>query len=95
MIVETLLRNLDNLGIAFDAYHYRTRGGAEIDLILEGDFGLLPIEIKYTHATDRRHLRSLSDFIARHGCPYGLVIDNHDRPSHLTETIVSLPAAAL
>jgi len=74
---------------------YRTRGGAEIDLILEGDFGLLPIEIKYTHATDRRHLRSLSDFIARHGCPYGLVIDNHDRPRRLTETIVSLPATAL
>lgn len=30
------------------AHHYSTRGGAEIDLILEGALGLLPVEIKLT-----------------------------------------------
>jgi hypothetical protein len=59
MIIENLLRNFNNLGIAFEAYHYRTRGVAEIDLILEGDFGLLPIEIKYSQQNDKRDLRSL------------------------------------
>ena len=27
-------------------YYFRTKNGAEIDLILEGPFGILPIEIK-------------------------------------------------
>jgi len=33
------------------AYYYdRTKHGAEVDLILEGSFGVLPIEIKFgTH----------------------------------------------
>jgi len=44
MVIENILRGLDAQGIAYNYYHYRTGGGAEIDLILEGEFGLLPIE---------------------------------------------------
>ena len=46
-MVEELLRGLNGRGIAFEASHYRTAAGGEVDLILEGDFGLIPIEIKY------------------------------------------------
>jgi len=95
MVSEVLLRNFHNLGVRFDAYHYRTRGGAEIDLILEGDFGLLPIEIKYAQQSDRRSLRSLVEFIDAHDCPYGLIINNDETPRLLDERILSIPATHL
>lgn len=98
MIVETLLRGFENAGIEVQPFHYRTRGGAEIDLILEGQFGstqLLPIEIKLTSQSDKRALRSLSDFVATHNCPLGLVINNDDRPRWLDDRILAIPAGCL
>ena len=98
MVVETLLRGFENVGIGVAPFHYRTRGGAEIDLILEGQFGasqLLPVEIKLTQQSDKRALRSLADFVAVHDCPLGLVINNDERPRWLDERILAIPAAAL
>lgn len=95
MIVETLLRGFADLGEEVRPYHYRTRGGAEIDLILEGALGLLPVEIKLTSAADRRGVRTLDDFVAAHDCPLGLVVTGDERPRRLTERVVAVPAAAL
>lgn len=98
MVVETLLRGFENAGIDVNPFHYRTRGGAEIDLILEGQFGtahFLPVEIKLTQQSDKRALRSLSDFVVTHNCPLGLVINNDERPRWLDERILAIPAASL
>ncbi|MDP2370816.1 ATP-binding protein [Rhodoferax sp.] len=98
MVVETLLRGFENAGIAVEPFHYRTRGGAEIDLILEGQFGsglLLPIEIKLTQHGDKRALRALTEFVAAHNCPLGLVINNDERPRWLDERVLAIPAAYL
>ena len=98
MVIETVLRGFESAGIRVEPFHYRTRGGAEIDLILEGSFGSyqrLPIEIKLTTQADKRTLRSLSEFVATHDCPLGLVITNDERPRWLAENILALPAASL
>ena len=98
LVVETLLRGFENAGIDVNPFHYRTRGGAEIDLILEGQFGsasLLPVEIKLTQQSDRRALRSLSEFVAAHDCPLGLIINNDERPRWLDERIFAIPVACL
>jgi predicted AAA+ superfamily ATPase len=98
MVVETLLRGFENAGIDVKPFHYRTRGGAEIDLILEGQFGsthLLPVEIKLNQQTDKRALRSLSEFVGTHDCPVGLVINNDEHPRWLDERILAIPAASL
>jgi predicted AAA+ superfamily ATPase len=79
-------------------FHYRTRGGAEIDLILQGTFGnaqVLPIEIKLTQQGDRRALRSLSEFVIANDCPLGLVINNDERSRWLDDRILAIPAACL
>jgi predicted AAA+ superfamily ATPase len=89
---------LENAGIDVEPFHYRTRGGAEIDLILEGQFGnaqLLPVEVKLTQQGDKRALRSLSEFVAAHDCPLGLVINNDERARWLDERILAIPAACL
>lgn len=98
MVVETLLRGFENAGIEVHPFHYRTRGGAEIDLILEGQFGtagLLPVEIKLAPHADQRALRSLAEFVSSHNCPLGLVINNDERPRWLSERILAVPAASL
>lgn len=98
MVVETLLRGFENAGIEVQPFHLRTRGGAEIDLILQGPFGtaqLLPVEIKLTQQSDKRALRTLSEFVSSHDCPLGLVINNDERPRWLAERILSVPLASL
>lgn len=41
MVVEEICRQLDQRGVSYDAFHYRAGGGAEVDLVLEGAFGLV------------------------------------------------------
>jgi hypothetical protein len=92
---ELLLRGFAAAGIQATPSHYRTRGGAEVDLVLTGEVGMLPVEIKLGSMTDLRSLRALAEFVAAHDCPLGLVINNDEKPRLLAERIVSLPAAAL
>lgn len=92
---EQLLRGFAAVGIAVTPHHYRTRGGAEIDLVLAGETGPLPVEIKLGATTETRSLRALAEFVTDHNCTIGLVINNDDRPRLLSERIVSVPAAAL
>ena len=39
--------------------------------------------------------RSLSEFVSRHDCPLGLVINNDERTRRLIERILAIPAASL
>jgi predicted AAA+ superfamily ATPase len=94
-VIETVLRGLDTQGIAYQAYHYRTGAGAEVDLVLEGEFGLLPIEIKYTQHVDSRSLRAIRDFVEERDCIYGIVINNDERPRILDEKLVGVPFGCL
>jgi len=94
-VTETLLRSFANLGAQVQPRHFRTRGGAEIDLILDGEFGVVPVEIKVASHAEPRDLRHLAQFVADHGCAYGLVINNDDRPRRLGNKLVSLPMACL
>ncbi len=95
MVIENLVRGLAAAGVDFQAFHYRSGGGAEIDLVLEGEFGLLPVEIKHTQHIDGRALRALRDFVAERGCRYGIVINNDERPRLLDDKLIGIPLAAL
>ena len=90
MVSEEILRQLEWRGLDCNAFFYRTSAGAEIDLVVEGDVGLVPIEIKYTHTIDRRRLAALREFVAERGCRYGLVITNDSEPRLLDEAIVAI-----
>ena len=92
---ELLLRGFAAAGIEVAPYHFRTRGGAEVDLVLTGEVGTLPVEIKLGAGTEPRSLRALAEFVAEQNCPLGLVINNDEKPRLLAERIVSIPAAAL
>lgn len=91
-IIEELLKGFYNNLISVNAYYYRTGNGAEIDLILEGDFGILPIEIKSGSSIVKKRFISLQNFINEHNLPFGLLINNSEYPCWLSKNIMQLPA---
>ncbi|MGB3916495.1 MULTISPECIES: ATP-binding protein [Thiothrix] len=91
MVIENLIRGLNARGIIFDYYHYRTTAGAEVDLVLEGEFGLLPIEIKYKQTVTLRDLKGIRSFIEEYQCPYGIVVSNNDRLGLVDEKLINVP----
>jgi len=76
-------------------YYYRTKHGAEIDLLLEGSFGLLPIEIKFGMTTQSGQLRSLKNFLSDNSLPLGIVINNSTEVKALAENIIQIPATLI
>lgn len=95
MVVECLLRGLDAHGVGYDYYHYRTGGGAEVDLVLEGEFGLLPVEIKHGQTVSPRELRGIRDFVRERGCRYGLVINNAEQVIQYDDRLLGIPFSCL
>lgn len=95
MVSENIIRGLKSLGVQFEYYHYRTGAGAEVDLILDGGFGLLPIEIKFAQNITNKSLRPLRDFIQDYSCEYGLIIHNNESVQLYDEKIIGIPATCL
>ncbi|NGX60591.1 MAG: hypothetical protein K940chlam9_00053 [Chlamydiae bacterium] len=71
--------------------YYRTVKKGEIDLIIDGPFGTLPIEIKRGEKIDRRKLKTLSSFVEEHHLPFGLLINQSEAPGWISKTIYQLP----
>jgi uncharacterized protein len=95
-VIEEILKGLEATFVTnWQPYYYRTRAGAEIDLLIEGSFGLLPIEIKYGSSVNRQNLETLSRFIEDNKLSYGIVINQAQEVVWLTHNIVQIPVAWL
>ncbi len=94
-IIEQLIRYFQNRLENIQCYYYRTHNQAEIDLILEGPWGTIPVEIKSGSSTTPRHGRALRRFIREHDCPFGLIINQGDELFQVRDGIYQLPAIYL
>ena len=94
-VIEEILKGLQDARISAEAYYYRTHSGAGIDLIVEGNFGVLPIEIKYGSTILGRQLRAMTEFIQDHQLPLGMIVNQADKIEWLTEKIIQIPAGYL
>ena len=63
--------------------------------MLEGSFGVLPIEIKFGQKTSARQLSALQRFVKENDLPLGIVINNSTEVQMLAESIVQIPAGCL
>ncbi len=95
-VIEEILKGMHASNIAkWDYSYYRTRNGAEIDLILEGSFGLVPIEIKFGTSTRLKQLTALTRFVQEQQLPFGIVINQSSEVRMLSDQIIQIPASAL
>lgn len=73
-------------------YHFRSKAGAEIDLIIERGGEQIPIEVKWTENPSSKDVRHLRTFIEEHErARRGYVICRCARPRLLEEGITALP----
>jgi len=93
-IIEEILQGLNAVErIHWKHAFYRTRGGAEVDLVLTSPDGdRIPVEIKYGTGIRRAQLKSLAAFVEQESCPYGILVNNADDVRLLTENIIQIPA---
>ena len=95
-VTEEIIKGLNSCFSGKWTYsYYRSRNGAEVDLILEGDFGLLPIEIKFSSIVKNRSLISLKSFMSEYSAPFGLVINNSQEVKMQADNILQIPASFL
>lgn len=91
-VIEEIIKGINaTSAVHWDYYYYRTKSGAEIDLILQGRFGVVPIEIKFATYTTKKQLTSLKNFILNHDLPFGIVINMSSEIKMLDEKIIQVP----
>lgn len=95
-IIEELIKGFqaDNVE-SIDYYYYRTKNGVEVDLLLEGGFGLLPIKIKFGVNVTRKNTASIQKFVSDNNLPLGLVISNSEKVYAISEQVINIPAGMI
>jgi uncharacterized protein len=92
-ILEEIIKGFEaTLTTNWHYYYFRTKNGAEVDLVLEGPFGTLPIEIKFGSTITARRIQSLKNFVYGNDLPLGIVINNDDEIRLVADRIIQLPA---
>ena len=95
-ISEEIIKGIQATDIVnWNYYYFRTRNGAEVDLILEGTFGTLPIEIKFGSMIKQRQIQTLKNFVYKNNLPLGIVINNSDDVQLVADRIIQLPATCI
>jgi len=90
------LLNYPNVGAAFEAFiAEEIIKGAEIDMIIDGPFGTLPIEIKFGSLIKQRQIQTLKNFVHNNNLPVGIVINNSDDVRLVADRILQLPATCI
>lgn len=86
-IVTEILKQCEGWALKPNVYHYRLHSGGEVDLILEMDGVLFPIEIKLkSHPTpaDCKGFSSLRSSFPSEQFANNLIISNSEKPAMLT-----------
>jgi uncharacterized protein len=91
-VFEEIIKGLQSTMLTNWRYFYfRTKNGAEIDMILEGSFGILPIEVKFGSTAKLGQLKALTAFVHNNDLPLGIVINNGDQIRGLADRIIQVP----
>jgi len=91
-VIEEILKGLEASTVTnWDPYYYRTYSGAEIDLILHGPFGLLPIEVKFGSSIRKKQLVSMQTYINEFKLPFGIIVNQSNETQWLSPNIIQIP----
>ena len=93
-VINYIHQQFATMSVAPNAYHWRTSGGAEVDLILEKDGKLYPIEMKCKtnlSKADLTGLRAFRETYREQNIMPGLVIYVGTEPFKLDEHTTAIP----
>ena len=93
-MVQELRKQVAATGMAVSWYHWRSAGGAEVDLLLEKDAMLYPFEFKLTSNPSRRDASGIHAFKTAYPnrrIAKGAIICAVERPRWITEEVLAVP----
>ncbi len=95
-VVGELVKSYTHRGLQAPLWFWRTKEGKEVDVLLEEDGGLHPVEIKLSAMPSRRDLRGI-DALARSGAElgHGALICMTREPVALRADVTAMPASAI
>lgn len=89
-----IIKNLQKLSMTPNIFHFRSHSGAEVDLVLEMNGSLYPIEIKAKSNPNRKDVRGFSVFqecFPKEKIHEGLLICSIEQPRRLADDVVAVP----
>ncbi len=63
----------------------------EVDFVIDGSSGPIPIEIKLNSTVNRRSLRGLENFLSDTRTDYAILINRGKRIERITDKIIQIP----
>lgn len=95
-VIEEIIKGVQSTkAVGWNYSYFRTKHGAEVDLILEGKFGTLPIKVKFSATTAASQLSSLKKFIEQHEASFGVVINNSKEIRMIQSNIIQIPVGCV
>lgn len=97
-VVQQMTAVVASLPLSPNFYHWRTKGGAEVDLLLEMDNRMIPIEIKarsYVTKSDARGIKAFRETYPHLNIDWGVIIYAGDRCYQVDAQTIALPYHAL
>ena len=91
-VIEEIIRGLQaTMATQLEFNYYRTIDKSEIDLIIDGRSGPVPVEIKLNSTVNRTALRGLKNFLTDTKTKYAILINRGKRIELLTDQIIQIP----
>ena len=91
-VIEELIRGMGStLSTQQEYSYYRTVDQSEVDLIMEGNFGIVPMEIKLNSTIKPKSLQGLKNFLSDTGANYGILVNRGTRVELLEKNIIQIP----
>lgn len=91
-VIEEIIRGLESTLQTQTSFHYyRTKDKSEIDLIIDGPNGIIPIEIKLGTCFNKKSLKAMKNFIADTKCTYGILVNSSNSIERLDSNIIQIP----
>ncbi len=97
-VVSEIIKSFTNNGIEPPLYFYRDTNQKEIDLIIEYDRTIYPIEIKTTASPNKKMAKSfelLNSLSKEFALGQGVIINQYPNKHYLAENLVALPVGYL
>ena len=94
-VIEQLLSALELQAAGVEGFHWRTAGGAEVDLLVRYKGQIYPFEIKLKSAPRRADVRGLTQCMTDLGLKKGWVLHAGEQTYELSNAITAMPAKDL